>query len=293
MADPVAAFHQHRPRLYGVAYRMLGSRAEAEDVLQEAYLRWHQSDAGAVRTAEAWLTTVVTRLCIDRLRVLRLERETYVGPWLPEPWISAVEDSAPAADRRLELAADLSLAFLVLLERLAPEERAAFLLREVFDSDYVEVAETLGKSEAACRQLVHRAREHLRQERARFAVSAAAHRQLLERFIAALQASDWNSLLALFAPDVAWVSDGGGKTKAALKPVLGAERVTRFALGIWQRYYRPIERRVAIINGAPGLLTFENATPRAALCLDTDGRLIRGVYVVVNPDKLRSAADHV
>src|SRR5262249_28422460 len=215
MDSRTTVFTQNRPRLYGIAYRMLGSRADAEDMLQEAYLRWHRSDPERVQTPQAWLVTTVTRLCIDRLRAARTEREAYVGPWLPEPLIG----ESPPADRGAELASDLSVAFLVVLERLAPEERAAFLLHDVFDCEYAEIARILGKSETACRQIVHRAREHVRRERPRFHVSEAARAKLLERFVAALRAQDHSALLALFAQDATWTSDGGGKTKAARKVV--------------------------------------------------------------------------
>src|SRR5688500_11520884 len=198
MNDHSTMFQQHTPRLYGIAYRMLGSRADAEDVLQEAYLRGHQADTEGVQTPEAWLVTTVTRLCIDRLRAARVEREAHVGPWLPEPLLTG--DAAPP-DRRAELASDLSIAFLVLLERLAPDERAAFLLHEVFDCGYAELARILGKREAACRQMVHRARLRVRRDRPRFTVSESARTALLNRFVTAVHAHDQEALLALFAED--------------------------------------------------------------------------------------------
>jgi len=193
-----ATFDAVKPRLFGLAYRMLGSRAEAEDVVQDAYIRWHQADEATVRNAEAWLVTTATRLAIDRLRTLKAEREAYVGPWLPEPLIGT--PPAPP-DRDAELASDLSIAFLVLLERLAPEERAAFLLHDVFDCGYPEIASLLGKSEAASRQIVHRARGRVRGEQQRFQPTEAARVRLLETFVAAVGARDEQTLLRLFAPD--------------------------------------------------------------------------------------------
>jgi RNA polymerase sigma-70 factor, ECF subfamily len=281
-------FQQHTPRLYGLAYRMLGSRADAEDVLQEAYLRWHQADTEGVRTPEAWLVTTVTRLCIDRLRALRVEREAYIGPWLPEPLLTG--DTVPP-DRRAELASDLSIAFLALLERLAPDERAAFLLHEVFDCGYAELARILGKSEAACRQMVHRARLRVRRDRPRFTVSESARTALLNRFVAAVHAHDQEALLALFAEDATWTSDGGGQVAAARRVVRGAARVTRFVLGIARLRLRGrATYQVAPINGEPGLLIRLDGRLHWILSIDTDGTRILAVYNVLNPQKLRGMA---
>jgi RNA polymerase sigma-70 factor (ECF subfamily) len=284
--DPRAAtFQQHRPRLYGIAYRMLGSRADAEDVLQEAYLRWHQTDTERVEVPQAWLTTTLTRLCIDRLRAARSEREAYVGPWLPEPLIG---EAPPPPERDTELASDLSVAFLVVLERLAPEERAAFLLREVFDCSFPEIARILGKNEANCRQIVRRARERVHRDRPRFQVTDAARRRLLEKFATALHAEDHEALLALFTEDATWTSDGGGKAKAARKVVQGAEHVVRFATGVWRRYLSRLTERVVSINGEPGLLMCFDGQPVSAISIDTDGLRILAVYTVLNPDKLKN-----
>lgn len=201
MDDRTTAFESHRARLYGVAYRMLGSRSDAEDVVQDAYLRWHRATTDDIRSPEAWLITTVTRLSIDRLRQAKVERETYKGPWLPEPLMTA---EAPPADVHTELASSLSVAFMVVLERLAPEERAAFLLHEVFDSDYGEIAQVLGKSEAACRQLVSRARKRVREERPRVTVSETARTTLLERFVQAVMAQDKPALMNLLSADCTW-----------------------------------------------------------------------------------------
>ena len=283
MADRTAQFNQHKDRLYGIAYRMLGLRADAEDMVQEAYLRWHNTSPERIQTPEAWLVTTLTRLCIDRLRAARSEREAYIGPWLPEPLVA---EAAPA-DAQAELASDLSIAFLALLERLAPEERAAFLLHEVFDSDYGDIAQILGKSQAACRQILHRARARVRENRPRFEVSELAHRRLLERFVAALETRDQNSLVSLFAADATWTSDGGGKAKAALKVIRGGQRVSRFALGVWHKYMRHLSHRLITINGEPGLARFVAGRLVSVICIETDGVKILDAYSILNPDKLR------
>lgn len=278
-------FDRLRGRLFGLAYRMLGSRAEAEDILQEAYLRWHQADQAAVRNPEAWLVTATSRLAIDRLRRLKTEREAYVGPWLPEPIVSP----APAPDRDLDLAADLSIAFLTMLERLAPEERAALLLHDVFDVGYPQIAAVLGKSEAACRQVLHRARERVRGERKRFNASRAAKAALLQKFLAALEARDERSLLALFAPDATWTADGGGKTAASPRPVVGAEGIARLVIGLREKFW-PVGRvvEIATVNGETGLSVRDGGRVTAVMSFETDGERILAVYAVVNPDKLQS-----
>ena len=288
MKDRTALFTEHRPRLYGIAYRMLGSRDDAEDMVQEAYLRWHRADVERIQVPEAWLVTAVTRLSIDRLRAVRTEREAYVGPWLPEPLSG--DGAAPPADAYSELASDLSVAFLVVLERLAPEERAAFLLHEVFDSAYADIAGILGKTEGTCRQIVHRARQRVHRDRPRFQVSDAARRRLLERFVEALRTEDQTGLLSLFGADATWTSDGGGKVKAARKVVRSAELVARFARGIWRRYLSDLTYRLTTINGETGLVAFDEHGPTWVLTIDTDGRNILAAYSVVNPDKLRNLA---
>jgi RNA polymerase sigma-70 factor (ECF subfamily) len=279
-----ATFDAVRPRLFGLAYRMLGSRAEAEDLVQEAYIRWHQTDETAIRNAEAWLVTTATRLAIDRLRALKVEREAYVGPWLPEPLIGA--QPAPP-DRETELASDLSMAFLVLLERLAPEERAAFLLHDVFDCGYSEIASLLGKSEAASRQIVHRARGRVRGEQQRFHTTDEARGKLLETFVAAMEARDEQTLLRLFAPDATWTADGGGKAAAVPHPIEGAAAIVKLLLGLQKRFARDgITIRLGIVNGETGLLISLGNRVAAAITVVTDGERIESAYAVVNPDKL-------
>ncbi|HEX4327799.1 MAG TPA: RNA polymerase sigma-70 factor [Burkholderiales bacterium] len=281
-------FNSHRARLFGIAYRMLGSRAEAEDVLQDAYLRWHGSDAAEIRTPEAWLVTVTTRLAIDRLRTLKSEREHYPGSWLPEPLVEAASSETP--ESVLEFSSDVSTAFLMVLERLGPEERAAFLLREVFDMDYVEVAQMLGKSEATCRQLVHRAKERVHQNRPRFEVSRAAHVRLLQRFVEASRGGDIKQLAALFAEDATLTGDGGGKVQSVTRVLRGTLRLARFFHVIARRFRGQLDYRLVEINGAPGLLRYFGGRLDSAFTIVTDGRKILDMYVVRNPDKLQNIA---
>jgi RNA polymerase sigma-70 factor (ECF subfamily) len=278
----VATFEQHRGRLHGIAYRMLGSRAEADDMVQEAWLRWNRAGSD-VRTPEAWLVTTTTRLCIDRLRQLRTEREAYVGPWLPEPL--AIE-TAPPADHSTELASDLSVAFLAVLERLAPEERAAFLLHEMFDSGYGDIAQILGKSEAACRQLVSRARKRVREDKPRVHVSPEARAKLLGQLARAVETQDSKALLSVLSADATWTSDGGGKTKAAKKIVSGAEHVARFAVGVFSRHLAHLQFVPAIVNGEAGLTVLSDGQLLSVITIRTDGHRILDVYSILNPDKL-------
>jgi len=279
---PTATFERLRGRLFGLAYRMLGSRADAEDVVQEAYIRWHEAAQQAIDSPEAWLVTTTTRLAIDRLRRLKTEREAYVGPWLPEPIVSA----APP-DRALDLSADLSIAFLTLLERLAPEERAAFLLHDVFDVGYAEIASVIERSEAACRQVVHRARERVRGERKRFEATEAAKTELLQRFIAAVDTRDEQALLALFAPDATWTADGGGKVGAAPTPIAGADRIARLVLSLRNKFIGEHHRfEIATVNGETGVCLRESGRLIATLSIAADADHILAVYAIVNPDKL-------
>jgi len=283
---------EHRPRLLGLAYRMLGDIDEAEDIVQEAFLRWQQTDRHAVRSSEAWLVAVVSRLSIDRLRRLKTERAAYPGPWLPEP-IATGSPFAPAApraaDRAAELASDLSVALLVLLERLAPEERAAFLLREVFETDYDEIARILNRRPAAVRQMVHRARMRVHADRPRVSAPPGAHAEIVERFISALSADDAPALLALLAPDVTLASDGGGRAIAARKWLLGSDRVGRLLLGITRKARCEVRRCLTHLNGQPAVLTFRDGVLASTMALDVQEGRIRAVHVVRNPEKLRHA----
>lgn len=293
-AAPAAdAFTALRPRLFGLAYRMLGVRADAEDVLQDAWLRWSRQDPGALLSAEAWLVTVVTRLSIDRLRALKAERQAYVGWWLPEPLVSAVPDEAAHHDTpeaAAELASALSLAFLYTLERLGPQERAAFLLRQVFDYDYPDIATQLGKSEAACRQLVHRASERVQQAHTRFAVPRDVHHRLLQRFVQAAHSGDRRAIEALLSEDAQLIGDGGGKVPSFPKPLVGAFRIANLYWALFRRRGAQVAYHVALINGEPGLLRYVDGQLESAQALVTDGERIVAIYAVRNPDKLAGIA---
>ncbi|MBC5786315.1 RNA polymerase sigma-70 factor [Ramlibacter sp. USB13] len=278
-----ATFHALRPRLFGIAYRMLGVRADAEDVVQDAWLRWNAADTAALQSAEAWLVTVATRLAIDRLRAARLERESYVGEWLPEPIVELDERTPESIAERAD---ELSLAFLHLLERLGPEERAAYLLRQAFDYDYGEIAAMLEKSEAAIRQAVHRATERLRLERPRFDVPRETHEQLLRRFVAAASSGDRGAIRALLADNVSAIGDGGGKVPSVPGGMHGADRVANLFWAHHLRLGERIEYRLATVNGTPGFLRIIDGQVESAQAIVTDGERIVRFYAVRNPDKL-------
>ena len=283
-----APFETLRPRLMGLAYRLLGSRSDAEDVVQEAWLRWHQADRSAIRDLNAWLVTMTTRLGIDRLRSARTERSTYPGPWLPEP-LSI--DEAPGPEQQADLSSQVSLAFLALLEKLGPEERAAFLLKEAFDYDYAHVAELLGHSEANCRQMVHRARTRLQAGRPRFAVTPDRHRALLEHFMHAVQRGDREAIAGLLAANARLVSDGGGKVAATIRPLHGAERIGRLYWALARRLRLAqvrVELRIGSVNGEPALLRFHEGRLHSISTIAIDGDRITQVLSVVNPDKLHA-----
>ena len=277
-----------RTRLFGIAYRMLGVRADAEDVLQDAWLRWSRQDVPALQSAEAWLVTVVTRLAIDRLRALKAEREAYVGWWLPEPLVDLHGEGLhhQTPESAAELAGELSVAFLYVLERLGPEERAAFLLRQVFDYDYPDIAAQLGKSEATCRQMVHRASERVQQTRTRFEVPHAVHHQLLQRFMLAAQSGDRKAVQALLAEDAQLIGDGGGKVPSFPKPLVGPFRIANLYWALFLRMGAQVDYRMAFINGEPGLLRYVNGQIESAQAFVTDGERIVAIYAVRNPDKL-------
>jgi RNA polymerase sigma-70 factor (ECF subfamily) len=276
-------FQALRPRLFGIAYRMLGVRADAEDIVQEAWLRWQQGGGIEARIPEAWLVTVVTRLSIDRLRGAMAERERYVGPWLPEPLI---DDAAPTPEAALEAAGDISTAFLMMLERLGPEERAVFLLHQVFEFDHGEVAAMVGKTEAACRKILQRARERVRAERPRFEVGREQHLALLARFIEASRSGVPARVQELLTADATYMGDGGGKAKTTVRAVLGADRVARLVAGIERKWQGEGRHELIRVNGGPGLLTWRNGLPDSVTSLDVREGRIAAIYVVRNPDKL-------
>lgn len=284
--NPSADVAPHRARLFGVAYRMLGSRADAEDAVQEAFLRWHRH-GGDVREPLAWLVTVVTRISLDLLRALRAERAAYEGPWLPDPLVDVAADD-PA--RRAELADDLSVGFVLALERLAPEERAAYLLHEAFDYRHAEIARILERSEPAVRQLVHRARERLRHERPRFAIDRDAAAAVVGRLLDALERGDAEALHAVLAADVTHTADGGPMAGAARNVVRGGERVTRLLLGLRAKQWRGAQLRRLDVNGAPGFGLYDDTGAlRGTVAIASDGARVRALYVVINPAKLPAA----
>jgi RNA polymerase sigma-70 factor (ECF subfamily) len=281
-------FDQHRPLLFSIAYRMLGSVADAEDILQEAYLRWRQAPKREVRSPRAYLSTVVTRLCLDHLSSARARRERYVGPWLPEPLLT--EPTTPEVDEVGDAAAledSLSIAFLVLLESLTPVERAVFLLREVFGYDYAEVSSLIGKSEANCRQIARRARRSVEARRPRFESSPGQEKRLMGSFLQASVGGDMEGLLSLLAEDAVLYSDGGGKTRAALNPIFGADKIARFASSILRKAPPGFVIRGSRANGRPALVGyFGDGSPHSVTTFEVaDGR-IRTIRLVLNPEKL-------
>jgi len=281
-----ATFEAHRPLLFSIAYRMLGSASEAEDVLQDAWLRARQDEDADVRSPRAYLTTIVTRLCIDHLRSAERTRMLYPGPWLPEPLAEPNQESA-------ELASSLTTAFLVLLEQLTPTERAVFLLREVFELDFDEIARSVGKSEANTRQILTRARGRLRDSRPRFTVSRRESEAIVRRFREACVTGNLEELMTVLHTDAEFVADGGGKALAATSPVLGADRIAEFVIDVVGKLrWSESDPQLVTINGAPGLLLRHPIAGNGTYSFDiADGR-IRAIYVVRNPDKLRRFLEH-
>jgi RNA polymerase sigma-70 factor, ECF subfamily len=297
MLNPAASFEPYRRRLLGLAYRMLGSMADAEDAVQETYLRWHGADRDKVSEPKAFLLTTVTRICLDMLTSARARHEEYVGPWLPEP---IFDTAALTPDSRAELAEDLSIALLLTLDRLSPLERAAFLLHDIFDFSFSEVATALQRSEAACRQLAARARANVRAARPRGvtappASSGAAeekHARLLSAFTSAVESGNLHVLTQLLATDVRVLTDGGGKVRAALDAIDGADRVARFLVdvtrkrpGAWWRDDFTI--RFILVNGLPGIVVDSPQGAVQTTAFEIEGNVIKALYVVRNPDKLR------
>ncbi len=290
MSTHLDIFRTLRPQLMGIAYRMLGTRADAEDVLHDAWLKWQATDPSEVRSPEAWLKTATTRLAIDRLRRAKVEREHYPGPWLPEP-LSQADMSSPEIE--LERDDDVSIAFLTLLEALSPEERAVFVLHDILDDDYADIAETLGKSQAACRQMVHRARERLTSRRQRYLVDEETKKRMLERFLVAANRGDRDEIIALFASDAVMMSDGGGKALAVRRPLIGAERIAWLWFAIARRGHLRAARRIVTVNGEPAIASFYEGRLHSVATIETDGERIQRFYTIANPDKLRSFQDLV
>lgn len=278
-------FNALRPRLFSIAYRMLGIRADAEDVVQDAWLRWHGTPKDQILSQEAWLVTVTTRLAIDRLRRAKVDREAYIGWWLPEPLVE-LDEKTP--ESTLELADDVSVAFMWILERLSAEERAAFLMRQVFDSDYSEIADVVKKSEPACRQLVHRALARVQQERPRFDVPKDKHRELLGKFIQAARQGSLADMRALMSDDVQLVADGGGKVKSFMHVLKGAGRVAGVFWTLEHKFPLQVSYKIALVNGEPGLLRFVQGKLESVQSFIVDNDRIVAVFIMRNPEKLVS-----
>ncbi|MDX3526578.1 RNA polymerase sigma-70 factor [Streptomyces sp. ID05-39B] len=281
-------FEEHRSFLLGVAYRMLGRVADAEDVVQDAWLRWAAADRGDVREPRAYLVRVVTRLALDRLARIKARNEAYVGPWLPEPYVTDFGDTVQDTAERAVLADSVSLAVLVVLESLSPLERAVFVLREAFGYPHADIAAVLDRSESAIRQLAGRARRHVDERRPRYDVDPVQRRELTERFLAAAAEGDLAGLLDLLAPDVRLVGDSGGKSKAPLRVLESADHVGRFLVGVTRKSVPDLTVLVLELNGGPAVLVLSGGKPDSVLQLDVaDGR-VQTVYAVRNPDKLRA-----
>ena len=284
-------FNHWRRYLTSIAYRMLGSVSEAEDVVQDAYLRWHDADHLSVNDVRDYLTTVTSRLCLDRLRIAHRQREVYVGPWLPEPLVETLESPVdPEA-----LASDVSFALMLALERLSPLERAAFLLHDVFGLDFGQVAISLERSETSCRQLASRARKKVQASRPRYQVAASEHSQLTQRFFEAARSGDVTELTALLSDSATLHTDGGGKRVAARRLIIGADKISRFFAGLARKSASSIPRWVnpVIVNGLPGWLTIEHDGLPQIMTLEVVDSRIQALYVVRNPDKLRHLADQL
>ena len=277
MTDAAKSFDPLRPRLVRVAYRMLGSVADAEDIVQEAFIRWMGADRAAVREPEAFLRRTVTRLCLDQLKSARHRRETYIGPWLPEPIVDQDEEDG------------VTLPLMLALERLSPLERAAFLLHDVFGLGFEEVAATIGREPSTCRQLASRARVHVREARPRFKVEKQRGLEIVQAFFNAMGSGDMTALGSMLAADVSIHADGGGKRSAAVRPVLGRRTVMRLfrALAVLGRKYPPKSVRVASVNGLPGFVSQEADGNLSTTAFDIEDGKIAAIYIVRNPDKLR------
>ncbi|GLJ62498.1 RNA polymerase sigma24 factor [Microbacterium barkeri] len=279
------AFVRHRNLLFTVAYEMLGSAADAEDVLQEAWLRWSGVDRDEVRDERAYLVRIVTRLSLDQIRTLSRRKETYVGEWLPEPL-----RTTPDVAEDVELAESVSMALMVVLETLAPTERAVFVLREAFGFDYAEIAESLDKSPAAIRQIAHRARAHVEARRPRQTVSTREARVAVAAMQRAIEAGDFQALLDVLAPDVVMIADGGGRKQAAVRPIVGADRVVRLLTGGMAKHGGVLTSAPADLNGTPALLLSVDGEVDGALALRVEDGLVTGLYYVRNPEKLSRIA---
>ena len=283
------SFESYRTYLFSIAYRMLGSAMDAEDMVQETYLRYQSTPKDDIRSLKAYLSTILIRLCMDQLQLARRKREQYVGPWLPEPVLTAETAEVVDPQERVDTHESISLAFLVLLEQLQPFERAVFLLREVFEYDFAEIATMLGKSEAACRRSFSRAKLHLREHRPRFGASAETHRQLLSGYFQAVETGEMTPLMSLLSEDVTLWADGGGKVKgAATRPLTGREAVARFSVGARQRFVPPegFHVEIAVVNGETALVIRVGAQAVFVLSIEVGQGRIQVIRIIANPDKL-------
>ncbi|HEX6555519.1 MAG TPA: RNA polymerase sigma-70 factor [Ktedonobacteraceae bacterium] len=282
------SFETYRSYLFAIAYRMLGSAMDAEDMVQETYLRYQNTPKDSIGSLKAFLTTIISRLCIDQLHLARRQREQYLGPWLPEPIITADNLQGSSPEERVDREESISMAFLMLLEQLQPVERAVFLLREVFDYDYAEIASFLGKSEVACRQWFSRAKKHLGDHRPRFQASPETQKQMLTGFLRAIQAGEMTPLMEMLAEDVTMWTDGGGKVKgAATRPITGREAVARFSLAASKRFLPEGARvELAEVNGQPGLIIRVADRAYRVMTIEVEAQQIRTVRIIANREKL-------
>jgi len=278
--DRIEIFDSHRPLLFSIAYRMLGSAMDAEDLVQETFVRW-QSTSEAIESPKAYLAAITTRLCIDHLRSAKVQREEYIGPWLPEPIMTETPADSAA------LAESLSIAFLVVLESLSPVERAVFLLREVFDYGYEEIARIVEKSEANCRQMAKRAKEHLAARRPRFEARREEQERLLFQFGRACATGDMSGLLGLLSEDIIAYSDGGGKAGVARKPIFGPNKVARFMLAVLRKMPATLAYTFGTVNGQSAVIGYVDGQPYNVILLDVAEGRIRRIYSILNPEKLK------
>ena len=281
-------FENYRPLLFSIAYRMLGSAMEAEDMVQEAYLRYQATPLASIQSLKPFLTTIITRLCLDQLKSARIQREAYIGQWLPEPVLTGSDDTylTTSPEAQLSKYESISMAFMLLLESLSPLERAVFLLREVFDYDYGEIAGIVERDEAACRQLYSRARKHLNENRPRFEPSREVHRRILNHFLEAVETGKVDGLVNLLAEDVVSIGDGGGKVAASPRPIHGRKQAMRLFNGLMRLAPSGTTYEIAEVNGQPALVIRVDGKPYSVLTFETNGEQVTFIRVVANPDKL-------
>ena len=280
-------FEEYRPLLFSIAYRMLGSAVDAEDIVQDAYIRYQASSAD-IRSPKAFLTTMVTRLCINFLQSARVQREQYLGPWLPEPIRTDTDTLSLIPNKRIEIHETVSMAFLILLQHLTPAERAVFLLREVFDYSYREISEILEKEEAACRQLFSRARKHISDNKPRFSASDSKHRELLDKFMSVVQNGELAPLMDMLIEDAVMWTDGGGEATAAIYPIYGRENVARFVMGSTRLLKEGYRVNIGQINDEPAVLIYQKEVVSLVIFVEVHGENIQSIRVISNPNKLKN-----